>query len=349
MDNQQTSGRTPSVRIFCRDADGTSSVEYAIMLVVVLAIPIAVVKLFGVATGDSLGDVLAPRSAQHQVQSIRATPRPVFSETEPPALANPRLWLAVEGFIILILGTALTYGVWQRNRRDRIPAEMEPDDDELVEVTRDSLNREAIFAKRKHIHRIFSINMPAVCSGKIEVRHIMSTRLTTIGPDATAEDVATRLEQDQLRHLLVVDGNGRLIGIVSDRDALRNPGKSARDMMTARPFTVEPSTRLKPAATSLIQRRISCLPVVENGELCGVLTGTDLILALQCTMYILESLGQEVARGYSTAPQQQPTTTAPSRTPAPAAASALPASTASTVPTCNPAPAGSPQSLQPTA
>ncbi|QDU38688.1 Inosine-5'-monophosphate dehydrogenase [Maioricimonas rarisocia] len=318
------------------------------MLVVVLAIPIAVAKLFGVATGDSFGDVLGSRSAQRQVATATYSTRPVAADEEPSLLLNPRLWLIVESVVILILGGALTYGVWQRNRRDRLPDEMEPDEDEVAETGNGGLNRDAIFAKRKHIHRIFSINMPAVCSGRIEVRHIMSTRLTTIGPDATGEEVAAQLGQDRLRHLLVVDDAGKLIGIISDRDALRKAGKCAREMMTPKPFTVEPSTRLKPAATSLIQRRISCLPVVENGELCGVLTGTDLILALQCTMYILESLGQEVARGYGTAPQQQPAAPASNAGTAPSAARTSPASTPAATPSGNAAPASSPQSLQPT-
>jgi|GEM_PF-853244 len=343
MDTQHRSGRMTCVRTFCRETGGTSSVEYVVMLVVVLAIPIAIVKLFGVATGNSFNSALSGRPVQQVASEASRTTRPAASQPAPPAVVNPRVWLAVEGIVILFLGTALGYGVWQQHRRERLPDEIEPDEDEAVDEATDGLNRDAIFAKRKHIHRILSINMAAVCSGRLEVRHIMSTRLTTIGPDASAADIIERLEQDRLRHLLVVDDEGKLLGIISDRDALRKPDRCARDMMTPKPFTVEPSTRLKPAATSLIQRRISCLPVVENGELCGVLTGTDLILALQCTMYILESLGQEVARGMGAASPKQPTTsTVPAPSGAPATSSGA---TSRPVPGNTPPP---PHTLQPT-
>ena len=50
---------------------------------------------------------------------------------------------------------------------------------------------------------------------------------------------------------------------------------------------------LIPAASAMLERNISCLPVVKDGRLCGVLTTTDLIMTLQCCLQTLHQvLGQ---------------------------------------------------------
>jgi signal-transduction protein with cAMP-binding, CBS, and nucleotidyltransferase domain len=42
----------------------------------------------------------------------------------------------------------------------------------------------------------------------------------------------------------------------------------------------------------MLHRHISCLPVVEQGRLCGVLTTTDVMLSCQCMLHVLESSAQ---------------------------------------------------------
>ena len=51
---------------------------------------------------------------------------------------------------------------------------------------------------------------------------------------------------------------------------------------------------MSPAITLMLDRHISCLPVVKDGVLVGVLTSTDLMMALQCTLKILGQLAAEL-------------------------------------------------------
>jgi acetoin utilization protein AcuB len=97
-----------------------------------------------------------------------------------------------------------------------------------------------------------------------------------------------------VRHSVVVDDDGRILGVISDRDVLRAlartpdwQSKSVSEIMTPKPVVARPETRLTEAVGELLLKRINCLPVVlENGTVCGILTTTDLLKSYQ---QVLES------------------------------------------------------------
>jgi acetoin utilization protein AcuB len=107
-----------------------------------------------------------------------------------------------------------------------------------------------------------------------------------------ADDV---MNLGRIRHLPVLDDDGEtLVGIVSQRDLFRGAlaqaigyGQHARrklldsllvkDVMTTDVTTTTPETPLVDAARVLIERKIGCLPVVENGRLVGILTEGDFV------------------------------------------------------------------------
>jgi signal-transduction protein with cAMP-binding, CBS, and nucleotidyltransferase domain len=60
--------------------------------------------------------------------------------------------------------------------------------------------------------------------------------------------------------------------------------------MTANPVTNEPKTRASVLVSILLDRRISCLPVVKEGTLVGIVTTTDIAMTLQCTLQLIEQL-----------------------------------------------------------
>jgi CBS domain-containing protein len=97
----------------------------------------------------------------------------------------------------------------------------------------------------------------------------------------------------RIRHIPVL-ANGRLVGILSDRDligatanhifGLKQKSKSAllkavaiRDVMKKKVITVSPDTEIKDAARLMAERKIGCVPVVSSGALIGLVTTTDIL------------------------------------------------------------------------
>jgi CBS-domain-containing membrane protein len=94
------------------------------------------------------------------------------------------------------------------------------------------------------------------------------------------------MRDSQIRHMLVCDSEQRLLGIVSARDLSSRPGKTAAELMSRDVRTVSPDMLISPASTQFINMRVSSLPVVEDGRLVGILTATDLVLALQSVLQL---------------------------------------------------------------
>jgi len=116
------------------------------------------------------------------------------------------------------------------------------------------------------------------------VNAIMTRRVVTVTPDAALADARRLLDQHRIRHLPVM-GDGRLVGIVSDRDLRSAHAMAARhatvgDVMTPKPMTIGSRTRIEDAARLLVARKIGGLPVVDSHEVVGIVTGDDLLRAL---------------------------------------------------------------------
>jgi CBS domain-containing protein len=108
--------------------------------------------------------------------------------------------------------------------------------------------------------------------------------VATIGPDATLSDAIASLGEKRIGALPVVEG-GQVRGIISERDViycLRDRGAEVLEwpvarVMSAPAVTVEPSTPILSALATMTQRRIRHLPVVERGELAGIVSIGDLV------------------------------------------------------------------------
>jgi acetoin utilization protein AcuB len=102
------------------------------------------------------------------------------------------------------------------------------------------------------------------------------------------------LKEHEIRHLPVLKDGERLVGIVSERDikqASPSPATAleireiyylldkvkVKQIMTRRPYTVSSSAPIEEAALILREKKIGCLPVVDDGKLVGILTETDII------------------------------------------------------------------------
>lgn len=130
----------------------------------------------------------------------------------------------------------------------------------------------------------------------MQVREAMSTaNVVTVVPKESALRALNLCEGHRIRHLPVLaHAEGRLVGIVSDRD-LKDAGpplgatqekKEAilndieiGQLMTRDVLTAHPSDSVEAVARLLVDNKIGCLPIVEDGALVGIVTTSDLLRA----------------------------------------------------------------------
>ena len=105
----------------------------------------------------------------------------------------------------------------------------------------------------------------------------------TIAPDRTVLEAAREMNQHRIGSLVVVN-EGRVVGIVTERDILtrvvaaeKTPSTTnVSDVMTAQVLVCEPSTGLDELRALMRQRRIRHVPVVADGRLAGMVSIGDL-------------------------------------------------------------------------
>ena len=121
-----------------------------------------------------------------------------------------------------------------------------------------------------------------------QVKEVMTRDVVALRPQQPFAQALALLAQHRFRHLLVIDADARLAGVISDRDLLRCMSRetdlerlTVADIMWSAVVTVQPDTLLSEAAAQMLSRRINCLPVVEHDRVCGILTSTDLLQAFQ--------------------------------------------------------------------
>ena len=118
-----------------------------------------------------------------------------------------------------------------------------------------------------------------------EVRTIMSTKVTTVTPDQHVADVLVLMERKRLQQLPVVDGAGKLVGLITTYDLwenCRNNPNCAEEtvgkVMTRTIVKLAPKDKVGTAAELFMDRRFKTLPVVNlDGKLKGVVTAFDVI------------------------------------------------------------------------
>jgi len=128
----------------------------------------------------------------------------------------------------------------------------------------------------------------------------------TIGPDQTVFEAIGKMAEVNVGALVVVE-NGRLMGMISERDYTRKvalQGKSSketkvREILTSRVITVTPSTTVEECLRLMTQHRIRHLPVLENDQLVGVLSIGDLVNWIITTQnQVIEQLTHYISGSY---------------------------------------------------
>ncbi len=134
----------------------------------------------------------------------------------------------------------------------------------------------------------------------LRVSDLMTTPPITVHRDTSIEDAARKMYENRVGSVLVVDEEGKLVGIVTERDILYAVvrGKVGRglpvwDIMTDNPITARPDEPLIEAIERMREANIRHLPVVdEEGRPVGVLSLRDVVDYLLTLLHILGGLGE---------------------------------------------------------
>ncbi len=163
----------------------------------------------------------------------------------------------------------------------------------------------------------------------MKVSEIMTREVQTAQPDTTVEEIAALMKEEGIGAVPVLDEGGELAGIVTDRDIVVRcvaEGKDASettvdDILSEDPSTIEPYADVREAYRLMSNRKVRRLPVVEEGELVGIVSLGDISVKNEDERATGETL-QEISQGVRQSSRPTPKRTAmpggPQRGPAPA-------------------------------
>jgi CBS domain-containing protein len=136
----------------------------------------------------------------------------------------------------------------------------------------------------------------------MQISEIMTGSVITAAPDASVCDVAALMRDHNVGSVVLVDRSGRPCGIVTDRDLAidvladaSDPIMPVRDCATVPVVTGESDMDLDEAAALMVGHRIRRLPVLEDGELVGIVTLDDIAVRTG-NLELAQQMTAEVAR-----------------------------------------------------
>lgn len=124
----------------------------------------------------------------------------------------------------------------------------------------------------------------------MQIKNILATKgmqVITIRPEQTLRDVVTMLSERRIGALVVVDGAGKPVGIISERDIIRTAshddkffGRQVKEAMTTAVIFGSPNDDVHSVEKTMTERHFRHLPIVEDGKLTGMISIRDIIKAL---------------------------------------------------------------------
>ncbi len=130
----------------------------------------------------------------------------------------------------------------------------------------------------------------------MNVWYWMTKKIFTVNPDDYLSDAIVLMREQRIKHLPVLK-NGRLKGIISDRDIKEyTPSKATsldihelhyllattkiKQIMKTKVIFTTPDTPIEEAAMSMMDENIGCLPVVDGGQVVGIISDKDIFRAM---------------------------------------------------------------------
>ncbi len=128
----------------------------------------------------------------------------------------------------------------------------------------------------------------------LRVRDLMTSDVHVVHPDDPIAKLRDVMSEEHIRHVPVVDEQGDIVGLVSERDLLRraaglegdvplsvsqdlSAAVKVREVMNWHVETIEADDDAATAAAVMLENKYGCLPVLEQGVLAGILTEADFV------------------------------------------------------------------------
>ena len=132
----------------------------------------------------------------------------------------------------------------------------------------------------------------------MKVKDIMTKRVICVGAEESVEVAARTLAQNNIGALPVQGADGKLCGVVTDRDLVtrcvasgRQPSQTTvRQVMTKQVVSAQPEMDVGVAAHLMGRQQVRRLPVTENGKLCGMISLGDMAVSEDCVMDAADAL-----------------------------------------------------------
>jgi len=137
-----------------------------------------------------------------------------------------------------------------------------------------------------------------------ELLDVKGREVWTIGPDTSVYEGLKIMAEQEIGSLLVLEG-GRPIGIFTERDYARSvilKGRTSKDtpvheIMTHRPICATPTQTVEECMALITDKRIRHLPVIDGGELVGLISIGDLVKSIISEQqFIIEQLEHYITR-----------------------------------------------------
>lgn len=131
----------------------------------------------------------------------------------------------------------------------------------------------------------------------MDVINVMTRDVVSVGPGTSVRDAARMMVDRRISGLPVVDGSGRVIGVISEADYVARDGASTwvtrvlfrddksgllgseevADLMSTDPITIPTTATVTEAARVMTRHGVKRLPVVDGDQMVGIVTRSDLV------------------------------------------------------------------------
>lgn len=274
---------------------GVTSIEYVsvcamICLVIVSAVGVLGESLGGVDrvsrafTSNETQDGVTTAKVANSIYELVAENRQSSSEVSHLQLFSVLSSLCLVGLGILYIRKSMAK-----------PPATDAATCDVAQIQMQSKALRSVLNKRNRVRSTLMQDWVHLFEDKGVVGSYMSRDVASVNLDMPIEEADLSLRKDGFRRVMVTYEDGRMAGVLSRKDIAGKKGKYVRDIMTSEPKTAAPDMSLRIALSILLQHRISCLPVVYNGKLVGLLSTSDLLIVFQCMLLILSSQKESTA------------------------------------------------------